>query len=101
LAVLRRYAFPGNVRELANEMERAVLLTEPGEPVAEDALSEHVQEAALDGAAPGALRRRTEDVEREEIHAAIQRSGGNKTHAAEELGITYRGLLKKMKRLGM
>ncbi len=40
-------------------------------------------------------------MEREEIQAALQRSGGNKTHAAEALGITYRGLLKKMKRLGM
>jgi DNA-binding NtrC family response regulator len=76
-------------------------MTEPGEPVGEDALSEHIQEVALNGAAPGALRRRTEDVEREEIQNAIQRSGGNKTHAAEALGITYRGLLKKMKRLGM
>ena len=101
LALLARYPFPGNVRELANELERAVLMTEPGEPVGEDALSEHIQETALDGAAPGALRRKTEDVEREEIQAAIQRSGGNKTHAAEALGITYRGLLKKMKRLGI
>jgi two-component system response regulator HupR/HoxA len=101
LALLARYPFPGNVRELANEIERAVLMTEAGEPVGEEALSEHIQEATLDGAAPGALRRRTEDVEREEIQAAIQRSGGNKTRAAEALGITYRGLLKKMKRLGM
>jgi two-component system response regulator HupR/HoxA len=101
LALLARYPFPGNVRELANELERAVLMTEPGEAVGEDALSEHIQEVALNGAAPGALRRRTEDVEREEIQNAIQRSGGNKTHAAEALGITYRGLLKKMKRLGM
>jgi Nif-specific regulatory protein len=101
LALLARYPFPGNVRELANELERAVLMTDPGEPVGEDALSERIQEAALDGAAPGALRRRTEDVEREEIRAAIERNGGNKTHAAEALGITYRGLLKKMKRLGI
>jgi two-component system response regulator HupR/HoxA len=101
LALLASYPFPGNVRELANEIERAVLLTDAGEPVGEDALSEHIQEAALDGTAPGALRRKTEDVEREEIAAAIKRSGGNKTHAAEALGITYRGLLKKMKRLGI
>jgi len=80
-------------------MERAVLLAEPGGPVSEDLLSEHL--ATPDGAPAGALRRRTDEVEREEIRAALERTGGNKTHAAEELGITYRGLLKKMKRLGM
>ena len=53
--------FPGNVRELANELERAILLAEPGAPITEDLLSEHVQESAADrrpaGRAPGPDRR--------------------------------------------
>ena len=101
LAVLQRYTFPGNVRELANEIERAILLAEPGGPVTEDLLSEHLQEAAGNGAAPSVLQQRTDSFERDQIEAALGRAGGVKTRAAEELGITYRGLLKKMKRLGM
>src|SRR5207249_2964914 len=101
LALLARYAFPGNVRELANELERAVLLAEPGAPLTEDLLSERVQEGTADGAPPGLLQSRTEAFEREQVEAALARAGGVKTRAAEELGITYRGLLKKMRRLGM
>jgi len=101
LALLARYPFPGNVRELANELERAVLLAEAGAPITDDLLSERLQEAAGDGAAPSLLQHRANAFEREQIEAALARASGVKTHAAEELGITYRGLLKKMKRLGM
>ncbi|HLY37316.1 MAG TPA: sigma-54 dependent transcriptional regulator [Candidatus Binatia bacterium] len=101
LALLSGYPFPGNVRELANELERAVLLAEPGAALTEDLLSERLQEARTDGVPPSALQRRTDVFEREQIEAAIARAGGVKTRAAEDLGITYRGLLKKMRRLGM
>jgi len=100
LAVLARYPFPGNVRELANELERAVLLSEPGAPLTEDVLSEHLQEANGRGSS-GVLESRTATFEREQIEAALVRAGGVKSRAAEELGITYRGLAKKMRRLGM
>jgi two-component system response regulator HupR/HoxA len=101
LAVLERYSFPGNVRELANEIERAIILAEPKAPITEDLLSEHVQAVATKDAPPGALQRRTDDFEREEIQRVIDENGGVKTRAAAALGITYRGLLKKMRRLGM
>ncbi len=101
LAMLARYPFPGNVRELANEIERAVLLAEPGAPLTDDLLSERLQEAAGSGDAPGLLQHRTDGFEREQIEATLARCGGVKTRAAEELGLTYRGLLKKMRRLGM
>jgi two-component system response regulator HupR/HoxA len=100
IAALQRYGFPGNVRELENELERAILLAEPGAPLTEDLLSDHVLADAQAGA-PSVLQSRTDGFEREQILAAIARSGGVKTRAAEELGITYRGLLKKMRRLGM
>jgi len=101
LAVLMRYSFPGNVRELANEIERAIILADAGGPLSEDLLSEHVQASASGDAAPGALQRRTDDFEREQIRKAIDEADGVKTRAAEALDITYRGLLKKMRRLGM
>jgi len=99
--VLSRYGFPGNVRELANEIERAIILAEPDGPLSEDLLSEHVQAAASGDAPAGTLQRRTDDFEREQIRKAIDDADGVKTRAAEALGITYRGLLKKMRRLGM
>jgi two-component system response regulator HupR/HoxA len=98
---LMRHSFPGNVRELANEIERAILLADPGAPITEDLLSEHVQESAALGAPPGALQARTIDFERQEILAALERAGGVKTRVAEELGLSYRGLMKKLRRLGL
>ncbi len=100
IAVLQRYAFPGNVRELENELERAILLAEPGAPITDDLLSDHVLADGA-GAAPSVLQSRTDGFEREQILDALERAHGVKTHAAEALGITYRGLLKKMRRLGM
>jgi len=47
------------------------------------------------------LESRTAAFEREQIDGALARAGGVKSRAAAELGITYRGLLKKMRRLGM
>jgi two-component system response regulator HupR/HoxA len=101
LAALSRYSFPGNVRELANELERAILLAEPGAPISDDLLSDHVTVAGAASAPPSVLQARTDGFEREQILAALERAGGVKTRAAEELGITYRGLLKKMRRLGL
>ena len=101
LELLMRYPFPGNVRELANELERAILLADPGAPITEDLLSEHVQESAAAGAPTGALQARTIDFERQHILAALERAGGVKTRVAEELGLSYRGLMKKLRRLGL
>ena len=101
LAVLERCQFSGNIRELANELERAIIMADPGAPITEDLFSDHVLVAARNGSAPGELQRRTEDFEREQILAALARVGNVKVRAAEELGITYRGLVKKMHRLGM
>ena len=101
LATLSRYDFPGNVRELENELERAIILAEPDAVLTEDLLSENVQAAASKDVPASALQRRTDGFEREQIRDTLKRAGGVKTKAAAELGITYRGLLKKMRRLGM
>jgi DNA-binding NtrC family response regulator len=101
LALLGRYSFPGNVRELANELERAILLAEPGAPLTDDLLSDRIQEAPVAGGPANALQARTDDFERVQIVEALERHGGVKARVAEEFGITYRGLLKKMRRLGL
>ena len=99
--LLVQYPFPGNVRELANELERAILLADPGAPITDELLSEHVQDAASNGTPPGALRSSTDEFERQQILAALERAGGVKVRVAKELGISYRGLMKKIRRLGL
>ncbi len=101
IAMLQAYPFHGNVRELANELERAVILVSPGEPITDDLLSDHIQDALRAATVTGVLQQRTDGFEREQIVAALQRAGGVKTRAAEALGLTARGLAKKMHRLGM
>ena len=101
---LALHSFPGNVRELENEIERAVLLTDPGDEIRVPVLSEAVQgDPASDGAAEGSRspRAQADSFARLEVQQALERHGGNRTRAAEDLGITYHGLLKRMRRLGM
>src|SRR5581483_7837207 len=97
----RREDIPALARHLVARL--AAQLKKPvGPPTTEDLLSDHILNVAgTNGSGRGELQRRTDDFERAEIAAAIARAGGVKARAAEELGITYRGLVKKMRRLGM
>jgi Nif-specific regulatory protein len=106
ISALRGYSFPGNVRELANEIERAVVRAEEGTPLTAELLTEELLSAAepIGGdAAPGArtLRQQLAEVERKLIREALERHGGSKSAAARELGVTRQGLTKKMERLGL
>ncbi len=98
---LREHPWPGNVRELRNVMERAHILA-GDEPVGDAHVVLDVtagpRAAARDGA-PADL-----DLDRNArqlIRAAIARAGGNKTRAAELLGITRRTLYSRLKLLGL
>ena len=101
------FAWPGNVRQLRNEIQRAVALTSAGGTVTPDMLSPVFGTAtALDTnvTVRGRSRRVTlatavEKLEREMIDAALQRSGGNISATARALGLTRRGLYLKMQRL--
>jgi transcriptional regulator with GAF, ATPase, and Fis domain len=108
MAALRAFAWPGNVRELKNEIDRAVALAEGDPSIGLGLLSEKLRAtpanatAAANGAVDdGRLRGKTADFEREEIRATLERHLGKKAPAARELGLTYQGLVKKMRRLGM
>jgi Nif-specific regulatory protein len=100
---LTRLDLPGNVRELDHMIERAILLCDPGESITEAELFDEATEvkaARLDGA-PFSLQDDVTRFECERITVALERCDGNRTHAAQELGLTYRGLLKKMQRYGL
>ncbi|WP_461211065.1 sigma-54 interaction domain-containing protein [Desulfocurvus sp. DL9XJH121] len=98
-AALLAHDWPGNVRELRNEMERAAVLTLGAEVMEED-LSARVRGGGSGpGETPASLR--LEDNEKHLISRALERTDGNKTRAAELLGITREGLRKKLLRYGM
>jgi two-component system response regulator HupR/HoxA len=101
MRALGAHEYEGNVRELANLIERALILCPPGEAITEDDLFERIP-IVPDGSRGGSsLRDGVCRFEREQIRDAIAACGGNKTHAAQRLGLTYRGLLMKMHRYGM
>jgi two-component system response regulator AtoC len=104
VALLTRYSWPGNVRELQNVLERALILA-GGTPSAEH-LPLHVrerQDAASSGADDGDLsvKRRLPALERELIARALERTGGNRTRAAEMLDLSPRALLYKLQDYGL
>ncbi len=105
---LTAYPWPGNVRELSNAMEHArllcqtdVVLPEHLPPAIRAAIAAATVEAGKAApfacVEPGTL----EESEVLTIRRALEQTGGNRTRAAEILGITRRGLIYKLKRLGI
>ncbi|MCB9736834.1 MAG: sigma 54-interacting transcriptional regulator [Deltaproteobacteria bacterium] len=92
---LRRHDFPGNVRELANLLERALILTGGDGPIdAAHLLLEPL--AAPEDAAPHAGAT-LEHLERRQILRVLSDCGGNRTHASRRLGISLRTLRNKLR----
>ncbi|MHB8447350.1 MAG: sigma-54-dependent transcriptional regulator [Rudaea sp.] len=115
LAALLAYGFPGNVRELENVLERAVALCEANTIKPDDLrlVPASAQKAAalapddLDDAigdgpdGDGGLEGYISNLEREAIEKALLETRYNKTAAAKKLGITFRALRYKLKKLGI
>jgi two-component system, NtrC family, response regulator PilR len=104
LMALEAYAFPGNVRELENILERAITLTTSGEIRAGDVQLRPTQGMAplTNGPPSGeALGDHLEDIEREAIVKALEQTRYNKTAAAKVLGMSFRALRYRIKKLGI
>jgi DNA-binding NtrC family response regulator len=102
LETLMNYTWPGNVRELENAMERAVILTS-GNTIPPDALPDRVRERRAEPlVSDRALTNPTLDtVERAYIMWVLQSEQGNKTRAADVLGIDPSTLHRKLARFGV
>jgi two-component system response regulator AtoC len=106
MEVLLTYAWPGNIRELENVLERALVLTE-GDRISLDDLPEAVRRPAPDG--PGltvdgddlSVKRHGARLEKHLIQLALDRTGGNKTQAAELLELSPRALRYKIQEYGV
>jgi two-component system response regulator PilR (NtrC family) len=104
LRLLRGYAFPGNVRELENILERALALADGDAIQAADlnlAPAPTFQPSAETDAPPGNLQDYLDKVEREALVKALEQTRHNKTAAARLLGVTFRSLRYRLERLGI
>jgi two-component system, NtrC family, response regulator PilR len=114
MQVLQGYAFPGNVRELENVLERAVTLCtggvitsehirlrSSGRPTAAETASATLASIPAGGDAGVALGSHLESIERDAIIKALEKTRYNKTAAAKLLGMSFRALRYRIKKLGI
>ncbi|MEO8798704.1 MAG: sigma 54-interacting transcriptional regulator, partial [Polyangiaceae bacterium] len=99
---LTAFSWPGNVRQLENEIRRAIVLA-PDDHIDVAELSEDVARGGPRGARAGGhdLRSRVDALEAELLRDALEKTGGNQTKAAQMLGLSRFGLQKMMKRLAI
>lgn len=100
-AKLRGHSWPGNVRELANALERAAILADQSQlgpelfPSAPQATTNTQAQTATNSAVT------LDQLERQAIQSALDRCGGHRRQAAEQLGIGLRTLYEKLKQYGI
>ena len=102
LEALLTYSWPGNVRQLGNEVARATLLTRGRGPIRPCDLSDELR--GVVGSAPpraGSLQEQVEHARRRIVLSALEQQDWNKTRTARSLGITRQGLIKMIHRLGI
>jgi Nif-specific regulatory protein len=105
LDAMSSYNWPGNIRELENEVQRLVIQAEPGHWIEITDLSPRLRkiEGTVTRIAPkqGTLKEMMEQVERWLLTEALREHGNNKTKTAATLGITREGLHKKLAKFGV
>jgi transcriptional regulator with GAF, ATPase, and Fis domain len=95
------YEWPGNVRQLRNEVLRSALFTRGRGPIGRGDLSEEVRGEGPASGSSGSLRERVDGAQRSIVLGTLHQHQWNKTRAARALGITRQGLIKMIHRLGL
>lgn len=121
LDILTHYSWPGNIRELENEIERMVVLSPDEAPISADIISQRILKATLaitdenqenhqlhdfvnftiDGNIGTNLQNMMDDIERKMITRALIQNKGNRSKTAEILGMSRRNLIRKIEKLGI
>jgi two-component system response regulator PilR (NtrC family) len=101
LQLLHTYSFPGNVRELENILERALTLCDGRAISAEDLQLRQIAAAPTPVASGSDLEAQMEEIERRAIVEALEKTRYNKTKAAALLGMSFRSLRYRIKKLGI
>lgn len=99
---LWQHHWPGNLRELRHEMQRATVMVGERAELRADDFAFGGDASSYEGlGADATLHEKVEALERREVAAALARHDGNRTHAADELGLSRQGLLNKIERYGL
>ncbi len=96
LRIFMSHQWPGNIRELENTVERAVILC-PGEQITVRELPPQLQPAGTSGSQSDPLPVTLRDMEREMIRATLAQNQGNRSKTAKILGVARQTLLNKLK----
>lgn len=106
LEKLYDYTWPGNIRELENEMERVTVLAGSESRITPEMLSPRIRDSVEKPKAQGArlsgkLKDALEELEKDMIREGLRRTGWNKSKLAKELGISRAGLIMKVEKYGL
>ena len=107
MTILKNYEWPGNVRQLENEIERAVTLADSSAFIKADDVSPELINFAANKTTinllskPQFLKDAVEELEIQMINQALDESDWNQTQAAKALGLSRQGLIKKIKRYNL
>jgi len=96
MARMLEYGWPGNIRELENEIERLVVLAGDDKLIGEELLSSRIRQETREEGGPRSLPAAVDALERNLIYEVLKRTHWNKTKAAEELRISRRNLIRKV-----
>ncbi len=100
------YPWPGNIRELENEIERLIVLTGPEDRIPAEILSQRIRDFGDHGKLQGVrvagkLKDALEELEKTMIKEGLRRTNYNKSRLAKELGISRAGLIMKVEKYGL